>query len=437
MKNDLQISHNHHDSSIYNPLIDILRGFAVFFLPLSNASHFLIPIEAKITPNYFFELSQGMTAIWFVYHLIIELKLFYLLAIVFGMSFAMSQAKTMLSKNDELTSYDEFSSKQYRRSSGLIILGVFHGLFFWSGDVLLLYGIVSCLLIIMGKFASNPISLISIIIMLLIGSYSYNFWMISDYIQIFDWVGKFDGLPLPLIEPVYEPLTLSNESSFLMNRFQNAEAFLSAISNAFYHYIWIILALFLFGVLIVRLGYLNPDIKNNGIQNNTFEYFCYERGIKSIITNFRYALVVILPLLIIVSFWQQYIKWHIELGAYYYWYIFEILSMLTVLGGLSLALHCQVSIINSIQKNRMLKFFQKAGRLSLSLYLTQTIVLNSLAYVFFHIMPISSENWVINYNQLIYLVLGISTLFITAILILLWTHKKGPAERFMQLCIRG
>ena len=115
-------------------VIDALRGFAILGILFANilswsGIKFLPFTEIKQWPNFDLDL--------FVYHLIgifVDTKFYTIFSILFGIGFYLQFNKNRNNQRDFMKIY-------YRRLGFLMIFGMIHA-FFWSGDILFIYGMV-------------------------------------------------------------------------------------------------------------------------------------------------------------------------------------------------------------------------------------------------------------------------------------------------------
>ncbi|RLD61754.1 MAG: DUF418 domain-containing protein [Bacteroidetes bacterium] len=115
-------------------VIDALRGFAVLGILLANILSWsgikYMPFsEIKLWPNFEVDL--------FVYHLngiFVDTKFYTIFSLLFGIGF-------YLQFNKNRNNQHSFMKMYYKRLGYLMIFGLIH-MFFWSGDILFIYGVV-------------------------------------------------------------------------------------------------------------------------------------------------------------------------------------------------------------------------------------------------------------------------------------------------------
>ena len=119
--------------------LDVLRGFALFGILLMNMEAFSGPLDMSFTgidPHW---LGQDYWADAFVY-IFVQGKFFTLFSLLFGAGFAVMAQRAAIAGRD-------FTRFYLRRSLGLLIIGVLHGLLLWSGDILVAYALLSFVLL--------------------------------------------------------------------------------------------------------------------------------------------------------------------------------------------------------------------------------------------------------------------------------------------------
>lgn len=115
--------------------LDILRGLALLGILLMNMEAFVGPLDLSFTgidPHW-----QGVDR-WadaFVY-IFVQGKFFTLFSLLFGAGFAVMAQRAEVAGRD-------FTRFYLRRSLGLLGIGLVHALLVWSGDILMVYALLS------------------------------------------------------------------------------------------------------------------------------------------------------------------------------------------------------------------------------------------------------------------------------------------------------
>ncbi len=116
-------------------VIDILRGVALLGILLMNMEALSGPLDLAFTgiDPHWTGLDYGVDAAVYV---LVQGKFFTLFSLLFGAGFALMAQRAEAARRD-------FTSFYLRRSAGLLLIGLCHALLVWSGDILVIYALVS------------------------------------------------------------------------------------------------------------------------------------------------------------------------------------------------------------------------------------------------------------------------------------------------------
>ncbi|MCX7995318.1 MAG: hypothetical protein N3A65_06070 [candidate division WOR-3 bacterium] len=140
-------------------IIDILKGFALLGILFVNMELYNHPLQLFILPSK--EDTFVDRIIEFVRKLFAEGKFYSIFSFLFGAGFFI-QLKRMEEKNVS------FKSFYFRRLFVLLLIGFFHGILIWSGDILSLYAIAGISLLIFRKLSNKWLIISSIILLSLL-----------------------------------------------------------------------------------------------------------------------------------------------------------------------------------------------------------------------------------------------------------------------------
>ena len=129
-------------------LLDVLRGFALLGIFLMNIEFFsrsLLDVSTGIEPGL---PGLSWLADAFVYTFV-RGKFWTLFSLLFGMGFAVMLARAQAAGRP-------FTALYLRRTVGLLLIGLAHGLFVWSGDILFSYALAAFALLLF--FRNTPVS---------------------------------------------------------------------------------------------------------------------------------------------------------------------------------------------------------------------------------------------------------------------------------------
>lgn len=132
--------------------IDALRALALLGILCINIWFFANP--ARLTGSIPVEIDSGPDQIArFVFTFLFEAKAYVVFSFLFGISFVLAWARSYESGADDY-------KRATRRSVALIAIGIVHGLFLFTGDILLAYGILGFALLSLRNI-SNKAALIT------------------------------------------------------------------------------------------------------------------------------------------------------------------------------------------------------------------------------------------------------------------------------------
>ena len=119
--------------------LDALRAFALLGILCVNIWFFADPYVMTGNSNPDFQSAQDV-AVRFAVSVFFEAKFYILFSFLFGYSFVLQWASAASAGQSE-------APRTLRRAAGLVIIGLFHGLFLFHGDILLTYGLVGLILL--------------------------------------------------------------------------------------------------------------------------------------------------------------------------------------------------------------------------------------------------------------------------------------------------
>jgi len=135
-------------------ILDILRGIALFGVYIANLGtftgyNFLTDEEKALLPTATLDTLYD-----FFHFAFIDGKFYSIFSLLFGIGFSI-----FLAKSNGIFTF-------YKRLLILIGIGLFHSLFLWIGDILLLYALLGLLLPLFSKISNKKIIAFSIILVL-------------------------------------------------------------------------------------------------------------------------------------------------------------------------------------------------------------------------------------------------------------------------------
>ena len=114
--------------------LDVLRGFAVLGILVMNIQAFSMPGAAYFNPTVYGDLSGINFFTWLISYLLVDQKFMSLFSLLFGAGICLfaDRAEARSGRSAGL---------HYRRMFYLLVFGLVHAYFLWSGDILVAYAI--------------------------------------------------------------------------------------------------------------------------------------------------------------------------------------------------------------------------------------------------------------------------------------------------------
>ena len=254
-------------------ILDVIRGFAIFGIIIANiqswSGYKFIPFEQLATLN-FYDLNDTLK---YLFMFFIDTKFYTLFSILFGIGFYLQFNKFM---DDQ----KEFIATYRRRLLYLMLFGAVHA-FFWSGDILFIYGAMGLVFVFFRNFKMKNLLTISILF--------YYSWLLYDvlfalYLPGFMTVPETSYHTYLDISPAELTQVFSSGSFF--------EVLQMNWHNVYWRYLDLVpsgrltkvLALFIFGYYLMSISYFTkyaPSFKFLifwGVSGISITYFSYEIG---------------------------------------------------------------------------------------------------------------------------------------------------------------
>lgn len=141
-------------------ILDVLRGIALLGICLANCGEFSL---------YTFQITETTAAmptagidhiIKFLQYLFVDGKFYTLFSLLFGIGFSIILSNAAKKGSNGTTTF-------YRRMTVLILIGLFHLLFLWAGDILLLYAVAGLFLPFFRNISDKKLILLALLLLLL------------------------------------------------------------------------------------------------------------------------------------------------------------------------------------------------------------------------------------------------------------------------------
>ena len=254
-------------------ILDVIRGFAIFGIIIANiqswSGYKFVPFEHLATLPYY-NLNDTLH---YLFMFFIDTKFYTLFSILFGIGF-------YIQFNKQRENQDPFMKTYRKRLGYLMMFGAIHG-FFWSGDILLIYGAIGLIFVMFRNLKTSTILKLSIFL--------YFSWLIYDIIfaLYFPQMLNYEYTAYktyPDISPADLTAILQN-GTFL-------EVLQANWHNLYYRYLDLIpsgrltkvLALFLLGFYLMSIDYFRTYAKSKKllvvyfIAGVFFTYLAYDIG---------------------------------------------------------------------------------------------------------------------------------------------------------------
>ncbi|MDR1339836.1 MAG: DUF418 domain-containing protein [Prevotellaceae bacterium] len=139
-------------------ILDSLRGIALLGICLANFPEFALYTFQKKEVVEAMSTAGIDRVIKYLQYIFIDGKFYTMFSILFGTGFSIIISKS-LEKGSSLALF-------YRRMAILVIIGVLHLMFIWSGDILLLYALLGMLLPLFRNVSDRKLLTLSVLLIL-------------------------------------------------------------------------------------------------------------------------------------------------------------------------------------------------------------------------------------------------------------------------------
>ncbi len=367
--------------------IDILRGFALFGVLLVNVFGYNASLFDFSGFYHTFHDALNSRIFDMVVNFAAD-KFIFIFSFLFGVSFSIMYSKYW---NDG----HFFFNLWFRRMLALMLFGVIDILFFWPGDILLMYSLLGMLLYAFRRLPVKIIPFLSFVIYFLPVVY---IGFQSRFSVLPDALSSVTNIKMPEVIKLY-----SSGSFFEIVNLRLAEFWAFRYINLIY-YVPKVLALFLAGYWFYRYKVLDK------INQNKSKFFVI-------------AVVLLLTGIIFTVYTGSIINSLVDSGSGYslavYMGIYEVTNVL--LGSAYILIVAILSHVQFISK--LILPFKYVGRTALTNYLMQSVIFSTLMCSYGFGMFASYQPW--------QLVIFAVMVFLIQILISRWWLQQfrfGPME---------
>ena len=401
--------------------LDVLRGFALLGILVVNSLLFALPMLPAMEPPWSGAGAAASTTpnwvAWWIVSVFFQWKFISLFSILFGAGAAIQFDRARAAGR----AFDWFF---IRRLIILLIFGVLHALLFWYGDILTLYALIGVWLLLFCRLRPATLVIIGTLLLLFAAVVSGGLGALAAFIPENPGLkASVEELPEGWLAPMqaanFDPNAtiwqLAEERAYREGPYGDLFAFrmvswLMGMLSGLFTYGWHILAMFAFGVAIVRSGFFGAG------------------GSKLRVWAITLALPIGLVLealcALIMMLWAPEHRWLIGVVSA----VHE--------GGVFLTAIGYAAVVVAIVRSGILSLVAAAvacvGRMALTNYLLETVIMTSIFYYYgLGYFAQVDRIWLLVMSILIWIGLVIfSTLWLSV-------FTRGPLEWIWRLLSYG
>jgi uncharacterized protein len=124
-------------------VIDSLRGFAILGILMVNTLYFSMPVFSMMSGGEHLPGTGNNVAMWII-RFFSESKFYSLFSLLFGLGAGILYSRALAKER-------KFAPFYGRRLFILLLIGLFHAILLWSGDILVVYAVLGFLLLLFEK----------------------------------------------------------------------------------------------------------------------------------------------------------------------------------------------------------------------------------------------------------------------------------------------
>lgn len=141
-------------------ILDILRGFALLGIAIANFSEFSLYSFLDGGARESMSTAAADTAVYYLEYIFVDGKFYTLFSLLFGVGFS------IILRNADRRGVSGMRVF-YRRMAALLLFGLLHLLFLWSGDILMLYAAVGMLLPLLRNLCDRALVAVAALLLVL------------------------------------------------------------------------------------------------------------------------------------------------------------------------------------------------------------------------------------------------------------------------------
>ncbi len=389
--------------------IDVIRGIALLGILVVNSLYFSMPMMVGMNPPGFGS-EEAVTSplewtAWWIVMVLFQFKFISLFSMLFGVGAAIQFDRARAAGR----SFGGFFSK---RMVILLGFGILHALLFWYGDILTIYAVLGFGLLILCRLKIAPLVILGIVFLFFSAVLSVGMFALEMLSPEFPemegelpdtWFGVLNAAQWNPGNPIWiQGETRAYAEGPYLDLFAfRAISWLMALISIVFTFGWHVLAMFCFGVALLRARFFGDG----------------GRRLRQV------AITVALPIGLLMEVGATFLKSSALEG----WPLGKGLAIvLNEFGSVILALG-YAGVIVWLVRSGVLSWFARiaacTGRMALSVYLLETIIMTS---VFYHY----GLGFFGQVDRIWLIVMSLCTWAALAVFSTLWlaNYRQGPME---------
>lgn len=370
--------------------LDLLRGFSLLGIFIANMLLFHTPYFHIEPYSYFTTRGDQTTFQWIV--ILVQGSFYPIFAFLFGYGINMQYEKALERKQS-------FPKMMAKRLAVLMLFGLIHALFIWSGDVLFTYATLGFLLILLVRIPAKWLALFAVVLYAIPSGFLY---LITKLIVMMDPKTFENELSDP--EQVAEAIRVfSNGTIGEIFSFRIMEWLVYGLTSTFLG-IFIVLPIIMFGAAISKWKVIER---------------AHELKRKLLVSG-----ILIAP----IGIWIKALPFIKEPS-------YDLIQLQQTFGGVLLAAAYVALFLVLTTSSKFRSFFSplgKAGRMSLTTYLAQSVIATIIFYAYGFGLYGGISLWTGTV-----MALGIFVLQVIFAEVWLAKYKMGPIEKVWRIGTYG
>ena len=155
--------------------LDVLRGFAVLGILVMNIQSFAMPGAAYLNPTAYGDLNGINFFTWLISYLLVDQKFMSIFSMLFGAGICLfaDRAEARSGRSAGL---------HYRRTFYLLVFGLVHAYFLWSGDILVAYALCGSVIFLVRNRSPRTLVVIGLVVFAVASVLSIGIGLTTEFI---------------------------------------------------------------------------------------------------------------------------------------------------------------------------------------------------------------------------------------------------------------